>query len=458
MDILLNTALDEPHMIQRMNELASVIRPAVPMEGVMPGLYRGPNSNLPPYTYTIARWEAALRAAANFINARTPYARQHVRNRISEITGWMDVKVQPPEGGQGDVMLHSILPPSYPWSGTFFRGIPLVLHAVPRPGFVFNGWSDPTLPSTPTVSVVLTASHGTTYTIHAHFATDMTPPVIASVEFVARNRMAVRFNRPVERVSAETLANYTLDHGAGQPTSATLQTSPTIVLLTFANNLSAGTIYQLSVVNVSPIVGNPIPQGSPATATASFAIPPIVITEVMYNSIGPDVEWIELHNTTNSSMDVSGWCLTDDDIYPAQTEGSWIMPAQTVIPAGGYVVVGIDEDLSGWNFPTNVPVVMPIVGHGGNLNNGGDTLALYTSASGGTLIDGSLSAEYPDLAVAGRSVEKIDDEFQWSGNPLAWHQCPVPIEWATALGTHATPGRRNGSPGPPTAAKHWSLY
>ena len=460
LDVLLNTACDEPHVIQRMNELAAKIRPAVPLEGVMPGLYRGPNSNLPPYTYTLAQWETALRTAATYINARTSYVRQHIRNRIAEVTGWMDVKVLPPSGGEGDLLLHTIRPPSYPWSGTFFRGIPLVLRAVPRPGYVFAGWSDTTLPTTPTVSVVLTPSsgNGTTYTIFARFTPDMSPPAISNLEFVAKNRLAVRFTKPVERTSAETVANYTVNAGVGNPISATLQTSPTIVQLEFAGALAPGVSYQLGVVNVRPVVGNPIPQATPATALASFNIPMIVVSEILYNSIGPDVEWVELHNTTASAIDISGWCLTDDDVFPAQTEGSWTMPPATVLPPGGYLVVGISNDLASWNFPTNVPVAMPIVARNGNLKNSGDTLALFTSPSGGFPIDGSLSAAYPDLAVAGRSIEKVDDDFQWSGNPLAWRQCTVPIEWPTTLGTHATPGRRNGSPSPPAAARRWPLY
>jgi uncharacterized repeat protein (TIGR02543 family) len=456
LDVLLNSALDEPHVIQRMNEQAALIRPGIPYETVWAQKWGE--------TKTPSDWETALQSARGFVNARTPYLRQQVQSKFSqipggsEITGWMDVKVLPPVDGQGDVLLHTIVPPSYPWSGTFFRGIPLVLRAVPRPGYVFTGWSDSGLPTTPTVSLVLTASLGSIYTVYARFAQDMSPPAISSVEFVARNRMAVRFGKPVERASAQALANYTVNMGVGHLTSATLQTSPTIVLLTFANPLAAGVNYQLSVVGVRPLVGSPIPQSSPALANAGFNVPMVAITEIMYNSIGPDVEWVELHNTTNAPVDISGWCLTDDDVYPVQTEGSWIMPTGTQIPAGGYIVVGVSDDLSGWNFPATVPVVMPIVGHGGNLKNSGDTLALFTAALGGALIEGSLAAAYPDLAVAGRSIEKVDDDFQWSGNSLAWRQCAVPIPWATALGTHATPGRRNGASPSSSAARHWALY
>jgi len=465
MDVLLNTAYDEPHVVQQMNELAAAIRPAVSMEGRMPGLYHGPTAtlNVPPYTYTFSytytlpQWEQSLTSATKFINQRTYYVRLHTRNKFAsipgagEITGWQDVKVLPPQGGEGDVLLHSILPTSYPWKGTFFRGIPLVLRAVPKPGYVFDRWSTTTLPNAATTSIVLSAAQGTTFTFYAQFAVDPVPPSIASLEFVARNRLAVTFSRAVERPSAETAANYSLNLGGGQPTTATLQTSPTVVLLQFAAPLTSGTNYQLSVVNVAPVVGNPIPLGSPATASASFHIPPVAISEIMYNSIGPDVEWVELHNTTSATMNVGGWYLTDDVVYPALTEGGWTLPAGTQIPPRGHIVVGLNDDVSAWNFPPYVPLVMPVIVHGGNLKNSGDTVALYTAASGGTLMDGSHGAKYPDLAVAGRSIEKMDEEFQWSGNALAWRQCSFPIPWTTPAGTHATPGWKNGGPLPDTS-------
>jgi len=452
MDILLNTAYDEPRMIQRMNDLAATIRWAVPQEGTIQGVYPGSGP------YTQASWEWALWRAMIFINSRTAYVRQHAQGRIPEITGWADVTVLPPAGGPGDVMVHTIRPSAYPWTGTFFRNIPVILTAVPQPDYVFVGWSDPALPNVSPVALYLTAAHGPNYTIYARFAPDPAPPRVTGLEFVARNRMVVTFSKPVERGSAETVTNYTADHGAGRPRTATLQSNSTTVLLEFPNSLLPGTNYQLSVINVKPVPGNPIPANSPARANAWFQIPPVTISEVMYNSIGPDVEWVELHNASDSHVNVSGWCLTEGTVYPAVSGGIWILPASTVIPPKGYIVVGLGGDLSGWNFPPEVKVVRSIVARAGSLNNSGDNLALFTAAAGGVLVDGSLSTSYPDLAVAGRSLEKVDDEFQWSGNPLAWRECKVPIGWKTALGTHATPGRPNGSARIYSGVRRWTMY
>lgn len=622
-DIMLNTVLDEPHVYDVMWEEALKIRPIIPQEAQWRVFY-GEWSD-------VTRWEAALARSNAFNYRRTPQFRAHTRDRLAEITGWRDVVVDPPEGGEGYVYMHDVIRPQiYPWFGQFFDGIPLVLKAVPKPGFQFVGWSDGSLPTTDTVSITFgaggaggtlispgstwryndtgtdlgtawrtvgyidsawgsgqaelgygdgdeqtTLNYGpsptnkyptyyfrhsfnvldksqygnltmrvkrddgvvvylnntfiyksanmtsapssieyadyavgggdtwdtgitvdpmilnngpnvvaaeihqngptssdisfdleltsgapgsSTYTIHAIFGVDPNPPEVLSVEFVARNRMIVEFNRPLFQASAEFEGNYSVDNGVGAPTVATLW-NDTTVLLEFGSNLSPGMLYTLSAINVQPAVGNPIPPGSPATGTASYVIPPVTINEVMYNTHGSDVEWIELHNTTAGPQDVSGWYLTDDESYPALGEGNWSVPAGTVIPAHGYIVLGLDRDMSDWNFPPGVPFVQGIVNSGGNLNNGGDNLALYNGPTGGSLIDGSLLKEYPDLSTAGHSLEKNDEEFPWRSHPAAWHASTVEIGWYTPLAEFATPGRGNSTGGgSASSVRDWRLY
>ena len=50
-------------------------------------------------------------------------------------------------------------------------------------------------------------------------------------------------------------------------------------------------------------------------------------------------DWIELHNNTNQSINISGYYLSDD---PAEPE-MWQVPSNTVISAGGYLVVWADK-------------------------------------------------------------------------------------------------------------------
>ncbi len=58
----------------------------------------------------------------------------------------------------------------------------------------------------------------------------------------------------------------------------------------------------------------------------------------LYDSAGDYGDWIELYNTSEAAVDLSGWALTDaeDDL------SRWLFPAGTTLPAGGYLLVFCD--------------------------------------------------------------------------------------------------------------------
>jgi hypothetical protein len=115
--------------------------------------------------------------------------------------------------------------------------------------------------------------------------------------------------------------------------------------------------------------------GSPGTAY-SPCNDPIVVSEINYNSIlqfNPG-DWIELHNTTNSAIDLSLWRLND-----SEDTNIYIFPAGTTIPANGYLVVLQDSVLFKQRFPnvTNYVAQMDF-----NLSNSGDRIRLYNAQTG----------------------------------------------------------------------------
>jgi fimbrial isopeptide formation D2 family protein/uncharacterized repeat protein (TIGR01451 family) len=61
----------------------------------------------------------------------------------------------------------------------------------------------------------------------------------------------------------------------------------------------------------------------------------VVINEILYDPFGDEIsgEWIELYNSSGSSIDVSEWTITDQDGHDYQ------FPTGTSISAGGYIVI-----------------------------------------------------------------------------------------------------------------------
>lgn len=79
------------------------------------------------------------------------------------------------------------------------------------------------------------------------------------------------------------------------------------------------------------------PGGSPGRADrAPLADDVVVINEIMTNRSADNNDWIELHNTTDEPIDVSGWFLGDDtDGNPAYFR--FVIPSGTIIAPQGYV-------------------------------------------------------------------------------------------------------------------------
>jgi len=56
-------------------------------------------------------------------------------------------------------------------------------------------------------------------------------------------------------------------------------------------------------------------------------------------------DWIELHNPTESAIDVGGLYLTDDLENPTQWRIPGGNPTATTIPARGFLLIWADEDI-----------------------------------------------------------------------------------------------------------------
>ncbi len=166
----------------------------------------------------------------------------------------------------------------------------------------------------------------------------------------------------------------------------------------------------------------------------------VVINEIMYHPISDsnNDEYIELYNRTGSPVDLSGWRL--------QGGISYEFPANTEIPANGYIVVAENA--------TNLMAKYPQLNsantygnYGGSLNNSTDTIRLsmqedlvstnassllvtnifYIPIDEVTYVDGGRWGEWSDGG--GSSLELID--------PDADNRQPA--NWADSLETNKAP-------------------
>ncbi len=171
----------------------------------------------------------------------------------------------------------------------------------------------------------------------------------------------------------------------------------------------------------------------------SFSAGQIVITEFMVkpgavtDSVG---EWLELFNSTDQAIDISGWNLHDD-----LTQKHIISPGVPfLVPAKGFRVLGINGDKT-----KNGGVPVDYVYADFTLANTADAIDL---AWNGVEIDDVKYVKQTPTAAGfdiqdGKSVSLDPTHLNATDNDLATSYCPGKYKWLGSAGDFGTPGKLN---------------
>ncbi|MBN1248261.1 MAG: CotH kinase family protein [Anaerolineae bacterium] len=147
----LNTSLAPASVVTEVDALAAELAPDILYE-----VLRWPGST---------EWEANVQGLRDFATNRPTYVREHAVARFG-LPGLMTVTLEPPIQGKGQIAIDGVIPATSSWQGTYFQGVPVVVTAVPEPGYVFAGWENTTLPQD--AEIIL--EDGETWVLTARFA------------------------------------------------------------------------------------------------------------------------------------------------------------------------------------------------------------------------------------------------------------------------------------------------
>ncbi len=102
----------------------------------------------------------------------------------------------------------------------------------------------------------------------------------------------------------------------------------------------------------------------------------VVINEINYNSNDQNNpgDWIELYNTTNANIDLSGWKFYD-------SENVYAIPSNTMLPKNGFLVLAQDINLFTSIFPHLQQGTNVVGGFNFALNSGGERIALFDNST-----------------------------------------------------------------------------
>lgn len=154
---------------------------------------------------------------------------------------------------------------------------------------------------------------------------------------------------------------------------ATVELSITVNVTASGSYISQAEVYESGLYDPDSIPANGIngeDDISSITVSTNSIVRSVIINEVAWagttSSLNGD-EWIELYNSTNASINITGWTLKAADGTPSITLNG-------TIPAGGYFLLEKDDD-------NTVSDILADQVYTGELSNSGETLTLSDVAN-----------------------------------------------------------------------------
>ncbi|MHC4438513.1 MAG: CotH kinase family protein, partial [Planctomycetota bacterium] len=139
--------------------------------------------------------------------------------------------------------------------------------------------------------------------------------------------------------------------------------------------------------------------GSVSAAETSLVINEFMASNSSYvqDPQGQNDDWIEIHNFGSNPINVGGMYLTDNLLAPTKWRIPDNNPPVTIIPAGGYLLIWADEDMTDTGFHANF-----------KLDAAGEQIGLIDS-DGVTVIDSVIFGEQETDTSFGRYPDAGDD-------------------------------------------------
>lgn len=152
---------------------------------------------------------------------------------------------------------------------------------------------------------------------------DSAKPEVWRASIIDSKKVRVYFNEAMKKESLNDLSIYSIDNGIGSPTAISfLEPFNSAIILTFANALQAGIIYNVSIkTTATDCVGNTIVTES---SSARVAIPQavakgdILINELMYYPKDSATDYVELYNNSEKIIDLKELYICDFDSVAGQ--------------------------------------------------------------------------------------------------------------------------------------------
>jgi hypothetical protein len=359
-----------------------------------------------------------------------------VRDQIVDEYGLeehIDVTLDVSPQDAGRIKISTIIPDSLPWTGVYFNGNPVLLTAIPNPGYTFENWQpNVCIPFGSTnQSLNLNITNNCTFTaqfsgstqnpkvtfseinyhsdstknagdwieIHnyADFPLDIsewtfndtvyfhtfafsTGTVLAPDEYLVLASDTVRFKERFPDIQPHGLLNFEFSNSSENLSLSDKDKQP-VIEVRYSDSIpwpicADGYGRTLELKNDTTNLNNPeswfggCMEGSPGSPYVQCN-EQLIFSEINYNSSSLEDagDWVELYNTTGSPFDLSGLSFKDNN-----DNHVFFIPQNTLIPAYGHLVLYNNDVLFAQQHPDVTNTTGPF---NFGLSNEGEVIRLY---------------------------------------------------------------------------------
>ncbi len=240
-----------------------------------------------------------------------------------------------------------------------------------------GGWSlekiDPQNTCSPQTNWIASndVNGGTPGAINSVYAenNDTDAPYVLSVSVSASNELTVLFNEPTDTVESLILTKYEVSPDFGIPIFAMVNPEDaSAIILQYPASFAENVNYELTVEYISDYCGNTMMRQTISFIIYNASPYDLMICEIMADPdpvvLLPEVEYIEIYNSTEYDLDLSGWIIS-----AGSTEKTIDF---ATIESDGYLVLCHEDDVNLFDATINVSGVESFP----SLTNGGTTLTL----------------------------------------------------------------------------------
>ncbi len=162
------------------------------------------------------------------------------------------------------------------------------------------------------VSFTNTAKTGTSYyfddiVVTGAKAIDKTPPLWTSFTLEHPNKLKLTFSEAMDFSNS----TFSVDNNIGVPVSQSISADKSSIDLTFDSNFEKGKIYNLEITGLADLGGNALTITKKSIGiTEKIGVGDLIFNEVMFENPLNSLEYLEIYNSSNKLLDVSGLVFT----------------------------------------------------------------------------------------------------------------------------------------------------